>query len=112
MLFRSRELSTMFPNQIRAIVTDDTGVRVVLADAPDVPATAPLLVNICSAKQCAHVITFSGQQIPIGTGEADVLTDSHGNIIVAGSQFVWSSAEPKRDAGSYHIGAAQLEATL
>ena len=107
-----RELSTMFPNQIRAIVTDENGVRVVLADAPDVPASAPLLVNICSAKQCSHVITFSGQQIPVGSGAAEVLTDGHGNIIVAGSRFVWSSAEPKRDAGSYHIGAGQLEATL
>ena len=107
-----REISTMFPHQVRAIVTDETGVRVVLADGPDVPATAPLLVNVCAAQQCSHVITFSGQQIPVGTGSADVLTDGHGNIIVTGQRFVWSSAEPARASGIYHIGAGRLAAAL
>ena len=107
-----REISTMFPHQIRAIVADETGVRVVLADAPDLPAAAPLLVNVCAAQQCSHVITFSGQQIPIGAGSADVLTDGHGNIIVAGSRFVWSSADPARSTGIYHIGAGRLAASL
>ena len=107
-----REISTMFPHQVRAIVTDETGVRVVLADGPDVPATAPLLVNVCAAQQCSHVITFSGQQIPVGTGSADVLTDGHGNIIVTGQRFVWSSAEPARASGIYHIGAGRLAAAF
>ena len=107
-----REISTMFPHQVRAIVADETGVRVVLADAPNLPAAAPLLVNVCAAQQCSHVITFSGQQIPVGTGSADVLTDGHGNIIVAGSRFVWSSADPARSTGIYHIGAGRLAATL
>jgi len=106
-----REFSTMFPNQVRAIVSDKYGVRVVLADAPDLPTASPLLVNICSAQQCSHIITFSGQQIPVGAGKADVLTDGGGNIIVAGERFVWSSMEPTPDHGVYRIAARRLESS-
>ena len=107
-----REIATMFPHQIRAIVADKNGVRVVLADAPNLPPATPLLVNVCAAQQCSYVITFSGQQIPVGTGAADVLTDGSGNIILAGRRFVWSSAEPSQDIGRYRIGASRLEAAL
>ena len=103
-----REISTMFPNQVRAIVADEKGVRVVLADVADVPTSSPLLVNVCTAKRCSHVITFSGQQIPVGNGEADVLTDGRGNIIVAGQRFVWNSADNRHAANGYQIEAQRL----
>ena len=103
-----REISTMFPNQVRAIVADEKGVRVVLADAPTVPTSSPVLVNICTAQRCSHVITFSGQQIPVGTAEADVLADGRWNIIVAGPQFVWSSAENRHADNGVRIDAQTL----
>ena len=106
-----REIETMFPNQVRAIAVDQQGVRLELADKPDVPTSLPLLVNVCRERQCRAFITFSGQQIRVNGESWDVLADGKGSIFVVGRRSVWSSEEPTRQGGAYHIAAQPLGLT-
>ena len=89
-----RETLTRFPNQVRAIVQDEHGLNLVLADADDVPISSPLYVRICDGKHCASLVTFSGQEIQVAGQTITVLADTHGGIILTGNHFAWSSSEP------------------
>ncbi|MGD0651536.1 MAG: hypothetical protein ABSA97_10425 [Verrucomicrobiia bacterium] len=103
-----REIEAMFPNQVRAIAMDKQGVRLDLADKPDVPASAPLLVNVCRERQCRAFITFSGQQIRVNGESWDVLANGQGDVLVVGKRSVWSNEEPTRRIGAYRIDAQPL----
>jgi hypothetical protein len=103
------ELEALFPNQIRAIVFDRHGPQLVLADKPDVPASPPLYVRICGPGGCQSFVTFSGQQIRVNGTDCDVLIDQHGDVLLVGRQWLWSSADPNRHS-PYRIEARPLEA--
>jgi len=94
-----REVLTLFPNRVRAIVQDEHGVQLVLADQPDVPVSTPIYVHICDGKQCSSFVTFSGQEIQAAGQKITVLADTRGGIILTGNQFVWSNTE-RTDAGN------------
>jgi len=86
-----RETMAMFPNQLRAIVRDQNGIKLDLTDRPDVPVSPPLLVRVCDGNACASFITFSGQEIQLGDKKYTVLSGDDGGIILETENFVWSS---------------------
>jgi len=104
-----REIEAMFPNQVRAIIFDDRGPRMVLAEKADVPQSTPLYLKICGPGGCQQFVTFSGQQIRVYGDNCDVLLDAAGNVLLVGRQFVWSSASLARATGEYRIEARPLE---
>jgi hypothetical protein len=97
-----REIESMFPNQVRAIVVESGGVKLDLSDRPDVPSSSPLRVDVCHNQQCRTYITFSGQRIPVNKESWDVLSDGVGHVLVVGPSVVWTSADSTRRAGAYH----------
>ena len=102
-------MMALFPNQIRALVQDDGGeVKLVLSDTGDVPASPPLYVRISDGKHSSSFVTFSGQEIQVAGQNITVLADARGGIILAGSQFVWSSRERTSAAGHLKIEARNL----
>ena len=103
-----REIEGLFPNQLRAIVFDDRGPELVLADGPTVPTSTPLYLKITGPKASRRYITFSGQQIQINGDTCDVLVDRSGNVLVVGRELAWSSSEPAAKAGRYQIEARAL----
>jgi hypothetical protein len=106
------EVAALFPQRVRAIVSDDSGVRLVLSDQPDVPASTPLWVKICQGRKCQTIVTFSGQTIQLADQSFEVLTDARDNVLLVGPQTVWSSSDPARPLASLKIEAKALEATL
>jgi len=102
------EMMAMFPNQIRAVVRDDSGLKLVLSDTGDVPASPPLYVRITDGKHSSSFVTFSGQEIQVDGQTITVLSDARGGIILAGAQFVWSSAGRPSAAGRLKIEARNL----
>ena len=106
-----REIEAMFPNQVRAIAVDKQGVHLDLSDKPVVPASSPLLVNVCHAQQCHAFITFSGQQIHVNGESWDVLANGEGGVFVVGKRSVWNSEEPSQRASVYRINAQPLRFT-
>jgi len=102
------EIESMFPNQVRAIVVESSGVKLELSDKPDIPSSSPLRVDVCHDRQCRTYITFSGQQIRVNDENWDVLSDGVGHVLVVGPNVVWTSAEPTRRTEAYSIDAQPL----
>jgi hypothetical protein len=103
-----REVLTLFPNRVRAIVQDEHGVQLVLSDQADVPASTPIYVRICDGRQCSSLVTFSGQELEIAGQKVTVLADAQGGVIVAGPRFAWSSDRPGGASGGLKIEARNL----
>jgi hypothetical protein len=102
-----REVTALFPHQVRAIIFEPGGPRLILAEQANLPAEPALLVRECSAAGCRTALTFSGQSVQLGDQRWDVLTDSRGAIIVAGESTAWPLAP-----GGNRISAQPLEASL
>jgi hypothetical protein len=102
------EVLTLFPNRVRAIVQDEHGMQLVLADQPDVPASTPIYVHICDGKQCSSLVTFSGQELEIAGQKVTILAEAQGGVIVVGSRFAWSSDRPGELRGGLKIEATSL----
>jgi hypothetical protein len=104
------EITGLFPNQVQAIVFDEQGAHLVLAEQPDVPVSTPLYVRICGPNGCTSFVTFSGQQIRVNGDVFEVLTDRRGDVLLVGRQSVWSSDQAQARSGPYRIEAKPLEA--
>ena len=104
------EIESMFPNQVRAIVVEQSGVKLDLSERPDVPSSPPVRVDVCRRQQCLTYITFSGQSIHLNGESCDVLADGQGHILLVGRDIVWTSGDPSRRPEAYHIEAGPLGA--
>lgn len=92
-----REVLAMFPNQVRAIVQDENGLSLSLADQANVPASTPLWIKVCDGNHCRSIITFSGQSVQIAGQRVEVLADARGGVMLVGDHFFWSSQETLRN---------------
>jgi hypothetical protein len=103
-----RETLAMFPNQIRAIVQDEHGMKLILAEHGDVPVSAPLYIRINDGQHCESFLTFSGQDIVVAGQTVTVLADTHGGVILAGDRFLWSETKQAQTTGHWKIEAKNL----
>jgi hypothetical protein len=106
-----REIESLFPNQLEAIVLDQSGPRLVLAKEPTVPNSPPLYVKICSPQNCQRFITFSGQQIHVNGESFDVLMDRQGHVLLMGRDTIWSDSTSAGKASNVRIEAIPLRTT-
>ncbi len=104
-----RETLATFPGQVRAIVEDQRGLNVILSATDNIPASSPLYVRVCNGKECAAMVTFSGQEIQIAGQKMTVLSDPHGGIILMGNDFAWSSSGPALAKNNLKITAKNLD---
>jgi hypothetical protein len=104
-----RETLAMFPNQVRAIMQDEHGINVILADQPNVPGSAPLYVRISDGKSWSSFVTFSGQDIQISGQNITVLSDVGGGIILEGNHFLWSKSFNTQMYKGLNIRAKSLQ---
>jgi hypothetical protein len=102
------ETLAMFPNQVRAIVQDKHGTKLILSDKADVPSSTPLWIKICSGQDCRVVITFSGQHLQIARETVEVLADAQGQVMRVGDRLFWSATEQTSSARSLRIQARPL----
>lgn len=104
-----REVLAMFPQRVRAIVKDESGMQLVLSDEADVPDSTPLWVRICQGKHCTTLVTFSGQELQIAGQKLTVLSDANGSVILMGERFAWASDDPKPGMQNLMIQARALQ---
>lgn len=88
-----REVLATFPNQVQAIIQDDQGLHLSLAEEANVPQSQPLWLKVCEGKICRSIITFSGQVVQIADKPVEVLADARGGVMLVGEHFFWSSQE-------------------
>jgi hypothetical protein len=107
------ELEGLFPNQLQAIVFDQQGTHLVLAQKANLPASPPLYLKICGPdKGCRRFVTFSGQQIEVNGELCDVLADGQGKVLLVGRQLLWSGSQAGHRMGPYRVEARPLENVL
>jgi hypothetical protein len=107
-----KEIEALFPNQIQAIVFDQRGTQLVLAQEPNVPKSPPLYLKICGPRGCQSFVTFSGQQIRVNGDVCDVLADGRGEVLVIGRQLLWSGGKAIAASGGYQVEARALQNRL
>ena len=102
------EVSELFPSQVQALVLDESGAHLLLAEHPNVPLSPPLYVRITGPIGEHRFVTFSGQRIRVNEDSFEVLIDGQGEVLLVGKQSVWSSSDPGNKAGRYRIEARPL----
>jgi hypothetical protein len=88
-----REIEPVFSNQVQGIVLDSQNPQLILAEAANIPSSAPLLLRIQDAQGYHNYVTFSGQQVCVNGEACDVLVDHLNNVLLVGRDQVWSSAQ-------------------
>jgi hypothetical protein len=105
-----REIEGLFPRQLQAIVFDQQGAHLVLAQEANLPASPPLYLKIRGPRGCQRFVTFSGQQIHVNGDVCDVLADGQGKVLLVGRQLVWAGSPSRGTSSPYEIEARLLEA--
>jgi hypothetical protein len=103
-----QETLAEFPHRVRAIVSDEQGIKLVLSNDADVPNSPPIYVRICDGTNCSSFVTFSGQEIQLAGQKLTVLSEADGGIILEGSKFVWSNGHPLGGQRNLKIQAKNL----
>jgi hypothetical protein len=103
-----REVSALFPNQVRSIVKDESGLQMMLADEPDIKPAQALVLKICDTRSCREIITFIGQNIEVAGHKVTVRTENGGRVILDGERFLWSSDLKKQSGSDIHIESRWL----
>jgi len=103
-----REVSALFPNQVRSIVKDESGIQMILAEEPNVQASRALVLKVCEARGCQEIITFSGQNIKVAGHLVTVRTENDGRVILDGEQFLWASDINEPPVPGIHIESRML----
>lgn len=83
-----KELSEFFPGQLIAVSLNGTSTELVLSPAPNLPASTPVLIHLCTNpnNSCRRFITFSGRQIEVDGERYDVLLTAQGDVLVVGER--------------------------
>ena len=103
-----QEIETLFPGQVQAIVFDQQGPHLVLAEHSNVHASSPLYLKVCGPKGCQSYVTFSGQQIRINGETCEVLLDHQDNVLLIGQDWVLSTAQAPAKRARYQVSARPL----
>jgi hypothetical protein len=94
-----REVLAAFPNQVQAIVHDENGLHLAIAEHPDIPSSTPIWIKVCAGNRCWSLVTFSGQTVEIADQRVEVLVEAGGSVILAGARFVWPGEDVVGTAG-------------
>jgi hypothetical protein len=86
-----REVSALYPNQVKAITRGRDGLQLTLADEPVAESGKPLVLRVCENSACEDIITFSGQQITVAGHDVTVRTSSDGRVTLQGDELLWNS---------------------
>jgi hypothetical protein len=85
-----REMESLHPGRLQAIIQDGSGLHTQLSDIADVSASDPVLLEIRDGKDHRVIVTFSGQLVRCGSRNVMVLADISGQVMLVGDGFFWS----------------------
>ena len=76
-----REVTAVFPEQVKAIIADGGELRIALADRPLDSHTQAVVVELCENQKCTTVITYVGQTVEVGGHIVTVRKDEKDTIV-------------------------------
>ena len=106
------QVEALFPGQLDAVIERGDGeVNVELAAKPQPASDQPVVVEFRRGDALVRVLSYSGRHVCVDLGGRhacfDALIGDHGEVIVAGTDFVWT-AQNRASAGGWQITAALL----
>lgn len=81
-----REVSALFPQQVKAITTDGGELQIALSDVPLPEGAQAVVIEACGNGGCTVIITYVGQTVEIGRQQVTVQAAENGAIIIKGQQ--------------------------
>jgi hypothetical protein len=97
-----------FPGRLRAVTRDNKGLHTLLSSTTDVATSDPVWLEIREGGSDRVIATFSGQTISTERGNAIVLTDRSGHVMLIGDAFFWSQEVSAGLPGDIRLQAAQI----
>ena len=89
-----REVSIVFPRQIKAIFADGAELEIELSDAPLSGKEQAVLIEIGERETFRAVITYVGQTVQIGHSRISVSANRDGSLVIDNQDFSESSGNP------------------
>ncbi len=81
-----REVTSLFPHQVRAIKTEGGDLQIVLSAEPVADGTQAVVIEACGNGSCTVVITYVGQTITMERQQVTVRAEEGGIIIIENQQ--------------------------
>ena len=101
---------TRFPRRLRAVIRDKEGIHTLVSSTEDVSTSGPIWIEIREGDSDRVIATFSGQKVPTGHGDAIVLLDGSGHVMLIGDAIFWSQEASAGLPGGMMLRAAQIPA--
>lgn len=89
-----REVTLLFPDQVRAIVHDKGRIEVDLLEGPPARKGPAVVLELNDRGEMQQIITYIGQTIKIRGRSVTILMGAHGQILIEGTGISWSSDHP------------------
>ncbi len=89
-----REVSLVFPRQIKAIFADGSDLQIELADNPRTGNEQAVVIEICERQSCKIVITYIGQTLQIGDHQISVRMNDNGGLVIDSPDFKDARVRP------------------
>lgn len=106
------ELTGLFPNSLRAVISEGEQNRILLSEGDNARNTEPVLVRLCHNGECLTIVTFSGERIEVGPLRFEVLAGGNGEVMLVGEDFVWSGSQRSGFRGWPRVEATTLSEVL
>jgi hypothetical protein len=97
-----------FPGRLRAVTRDGTGLHTDVSDSADVATSDPVWLEIHEGGVDRVIATFSGQKVSTALGDAIVLVDRSGHVMLVGDAFFWSQEVSAGLPGGIRLRAARI----
>lgn len=106
------QVEALFPGQLDAVIEHEDGVMRVALNARTQPVSdQPVLVEFRRGDDLVRVLSYSGRHVCVDLNGRhacfDALIGDHGEVIVAGEDFLWTE-QNHASAGEWKITAARL----
>jgi hypothetical protein len=99
-----------FPGRLRAVTRDRAGIHSIVSSTADVATSDPVWLEIHEVGGDRVIATFSGQKISTESGDAIVLVDRSGHVMLVGDAFFWSQDVSAGLPGDVRLRASQIPA--
>lgn len=93
-----REVSAVFPHQVKSIVSNGSSLEIILADEPLPYDKQAVVIEFCKEDDITAVITYYGQTVKIGQRRITVRSGKNGDLVIDGTDFPRVAERPVRIA--------------
>ena len=105
------EMLRLFPNELKAVVTNGGSPRLVLGKERSVSSSLPVVIELRKGGKSYKVVSFSGESLDFELGgeimKFELYVTGDGKVLLVGEDFLWSG-DSRSEVRGYHVQAKSL----